>query len=114
MGAADILLDHFGDVAKRVGIVLLERGQLTLQTLLRFVNQAAEVGDEPLRFVRVRNAVLTLLQHGLVVAKRSPAVAEGDSTRAVPQIYSMNVDEVLSRLRFSHFLEYTLWQQGEV
>jgi len=85
-----------------------------LQNIIRFVNEGLEIGDEPLRFSHVRNAMLTLVQHGLVVAKRNPTMAEADASRAVPQLYTMDLDEVLSRLRFSHYLEHTLWSHGEV
>lgn len=111
--AADILEDNFGGAAKRVGTVLLERGALSLQNLIRFVNEDEGVDVGRLRFVEVRNTLLTFVQHGLVVAKSS-LPSEADSSRAIPQLYSMNLDEVLSRLHFSAFTEYVLWIFGEI
>lgn len=114
--AADVLRDHFGGAAERVGLVLLQRGTMPLQEVMRFVNQAKSSFEvvEPMRFAQVRNALLSLIQHGVVAAKPHPQVGSGGALAVVPQVYSIDVDEVLSRLRLPHFLEHVRWMHGDL
>lgn len=105
--AADVMGDHFGTVVQRVGVVLLERGSLTVQDIMRWVGQARSPVAEPLRFPHVRNALLTMVQHGFVTAKPAYIPENDAALRVVPQVYSIDADDVLSRLHFAHYLEYT-------
>lgn len=108
--AGDVLRDHFGTAVERVGTILLERGPLSLQDILRFANQSGCRGL--FRFPQVRNALLTLVQHCIVVTQAHPGVT--DAVTVVPHIYSIDVDEIFSRLRFPHFLEHIRWTSGDM
>lgn len=117
--AADVLKDHFGDVVERVGLVLMERGPLSVQDVLRFGGLPSCTGTdsmliEPLTFQQVRNALLTLVQHGVVRTKPRVEVASSDSVRSMLQVYSLDKEEVFARMRFPHFLEYVRATYGDV
>jgi len=106
--AADVVRDHFGEVVERVANVLMCRGALSLREVVRFVRQdvGSFVEEHPLSLPEVRNALMTLVQHGVVSFKPHPKAIAVDSGRGVPQIYSINMFETLSRSRFPHFLEH--------
>jgi len=117
--AAEVLRDHFGDIVERVGLVMLERGPLSVQDLLRFGGIPSCSGSdsmlvEPLTFQQVRNALLTLVQHGVVRTKPRVEVASSDSVRSMLQVYSIDIEEVFARMRFPHFLEYVRATYGDV
>mmetsp|Transcript_24272 Transcript_24272/g.61859 ORF Transcript_24272/g.61859 Transcript_24272/m.61859 type:complete len:600 (+) Transcript_24272:108-1907(+) len=114
--AGDILDDHFGSAVRLVGSSLLARGPLSIQDLLRFTaEECTSTQQEPLRFHHVRNALLTLVQHGLVIAKPHPVASQsGDSIQSLKQVYTMDVEDVLNRLRFPKFLEYCFYQYGDL
>lgn len=117
--AADVLRDHFGDIVERVGLVLLERGPLSVQDLLRFGSIPSCSGTdsmliEPLTFQQVRNALLILVQHCVVHTKPRVEVASSDSVRSMLQVYSIDIEEVFARMRFPHFLEYVKATYGDV
>eukprot|EP00404_Azadinium_spinosum_P054558 CAMPEP_0180791076 /NCGR_PEP_ID=MMETSP1038_2-20121128/53608_1 /TAXON_ID=632150 /ORGANISM="Azadinium spinosum, Strain 3D9" /LENGTH=194 /DNA_ID=CAMNT_0022829175 /DNA_START=83 /DNA_END=664 /DNA_ORIENTATION=- len=111
--ASDILMDHFGGIVARVGMVLLERGPLSVQDLMRFTG-ATDFIEEPLKFSQVRNALLVLLQHGIVTARMHPQSNLSDSLRSLLQVYSADMEEVMARLRFPHFLEHVYWTYGDL
>jgi len=82
---------------------------------MRFVNPNDSFEEELLKFPQVRNALLALVQHGVVSARPHPQVASSaDSVRSLLQVYSIDLEEILARLRFPHFLEHTLWAHGEL
>jgi len=112
--ARDILQDHFGKVAERAGGVLLERGPLSLDEIMRFTSQPDGLGSEPISFQRVRNALLALIQHGIVIAKPNPSVGSSDSLRGLLQIYHIDISEILCRLRYPQFLEHAKWMYGDL
>ncbi|CAE8720054.1 unnamed protein product [Polarella glacialis] len=114
--AANVLKDHFGPIVQKVGQVLLEKGALSLQEVLHYTRLVFDNPvDEPLSFQQVRNAMLVLLQHGLISAKPHPKLlASGAKDTGILQLYSVDVDEVLARLRFSQFLEYVMAKYGEL
>mmetsp|Transcript_104689 Transcript_104689/g.207993 ORF Transcript_104689/g.207993 Transcript_104689/m.207993 type:complete len:566 (+) Transcript_104689:113-1810(+) len=117
--AANVLRDHFGDVVERVGLVMLERGPLSVQDVLRFGGIPSCAGTdsmliEPLTFQQVRNALLTLVQHGVVRTKPRVEVANSDSVRSMLQVYTIDIEEVFARMRFPHFLEYVRATYGDV
>jgi len=114
--ASDILEDHFGGAVERVGTVLLRRGALSVQEIMRFTTEQTDrMSQEPLRFQHVRNALLTLVQHGLVTVKPHPQAANsGDDLRKMMQVYSMDVEDVIIRLRFPKFVEYCFVSYGDI
>eukprot|EP00747_Dinoflagellata_sp_TGD_P207189 gnl/TRDRNA2_/TRDRNA2_80787_c0_seq1.p1 gnl/TRDRNA2_/TRDRNA2_80787_c0~~gnl/TRDRNA2_/TRDRNA2_80787_c0_seq1.p1 ORF type:complete len:617 (+),score=82.57 gnl/TRDRNA2_/TRDRNA2_80787_c0_seq1:111-1853(+) len=122
--AADILKDHFGGVVERVGTTLLERGELSLQDIIRFLQaDGGKWGDprnfteEPLGFKRVRNALLVLVQHGCVSVRPDPratAAAGDEAARAVPQLYEASIHAILTRARYPQFLEYVRTTRGDM
>eukprot|EP00928_Gymnodinium_smaydae_P081115 TRINITY_DN64690_c0_g1_i1.p1 TRINITY_DN64690_c0_g1~~TRINITY_DN64690_c0_g1_i1.p1 ORF type:complete len:581 (-),score=137.45 TRINITY_DN64690_c0_g1_i1:72-1769(-) len=121
--AVDILSDHFGPCAARVGRVLLERGSLTLQEILRFVNEghkssaslalAAVLDVNEVPFQAVRNTLLVLLRHGVVRAEARGDAKLGEA-RNVLMSYAVDVAEVIARLRFPHILEHVHLTHGEL
>lgn len=113
--AGDILDDHFGSAVRSVGQVLLVRGPLSIQDIIRFVAEAgAQTQQQALRFQHVRNSLLTLIQHGLVTAKPLSQAQGGDSVQALKQLYAMDIEDVLTRLRFPKFIEYVYYSFGDM
>eukprot|EP00927_Polykrikos_kofoidii_P054990 TRINITY_DN49306_c0_g1_i1.p1 TRINITY_DN49306_c0_g1~~TRINITY_DN49306_c0_g1_i1.p1 ORF type:complete len:571 (+),score=86.76 TRINITY_DN49306_c0_g1_i1:76-1788(+) len=109
--AADVLRDHFGTVAALIGQLLIEKGSLSLQEVLQYARQG--LAGEEIRFPAARNALLTLVRHGVVTASPHPQVADGEA-RGVMMVYVIDIDDVLVRLRFPHFLEYALAVHGPI
>lgn len=105
--AADILEDHFGPVVSKVAHVLLQRGPLRVSEILVFLqgsqgNQGQSQGEE---FPQLRNAMLVMLQHRLLHCEAP------DESYA--QVYRVDMEEVLARLRFPQYLEHVLAAYGE-
>lgn len=100
--AADILEDHFGPVVAKVAHVLLQRGPLRVSEILVFLQ---ENQGEDMEFPQLRNAMLVMLQHRLL---HSEAPDE-----SYAQVYHVDMDEVLARLRFPQYLEHVQAAYGE-
>ena len=96
MDASRLLKEHFGPVVSQVGHVLLQRGRLRMQDLLSYVG---------ITFCELRNAMLVLLQHGLMSC-------ESLSEESYVQLYRMEMQEILSRLRFPQYLEHVAASYG--
>jgi len=112
--ASDILKEHFGDVVERIGTCLLERGPLSLDQIVRFLGSSCTLVDAPPKWEQVRNAMLVLVQHSIVAAKPRPGIDVDTTTwKAVPMIYAIEIEEIFSRMRFPHFLEYARWVYGK-
>lgn len=110
--AADILEDHFGPVAGRVGTLLMERGALPLQEIMRVLNAPPGGPNsfrtaEPIKFPVVRNALLAMVQHCVVVATPLHKAAAGDpaGSASAPHRYMVETEQVHARLRFPQYLE---------
>lgn len=113
--AVDILFEHFGDSAAHVGRVLLERGQLSLPEILRFVNQRFGSAVEDLGFKQCRNALLILVRHRIAVPRNSNAAQDDSGAKGMVYAkYSIDVEEVLARLRFPHYLENMWYFHGKL
>eukprot|EP00929_Paragymnodinium_shiwhaense_P012373 TRINITY_DN11944_c0_g1_i1.p1 TRINITY_DN11944_c0_g1~~TRINITY_DN11944_c0_g1_i1.p1 ORF type:complete len:562 (-),score=129.95 TRINITY_DN11944_c0_g1_i1:155-1840(-) len=109
--ALDIVTEHFGGYAARVAKTLLSKGQLTVQETLRWVNADLEIGNQELKYPAVRNALLTLVRHGVAVARQPPNAA-ADEARALLMVYSIRIDDIFSRLRFPRYLEFVWSTMG--
>eukprot|EP00930_Biecheleria_cincta_P104685 TRINITY_DN97071_c0_g1_i1.p1 TRINITY_DN97071_c0_g1~~TRINITY_DN97071_c0_g1_i1.p1 ORF type:complete len:527 (-),score=121.50 TRINITY_DN97071_c0_g1_i1:28-1608(-) len=108
--AVDVLEEQFGVNVGKVGSVLLERGRLSVEEILLFVRQMPELDEEPLSFQQVRNAMLVMVQHGLV--EFEPIMQAGKSS--VLHVYSIKIEEIIARLRYPHFMEYVDWRYGSL
>eukprot|EP00435_Cladocopium_sp_Y103_P074572 s105_g49.t1 len=95
-------LDHFGPVVAKVAHVLLQRGPLRVSEILVFLQ---ENQGEDMEFPQLRNAMLVMLQHRLL---HSEAPDE-----SYAQVYHVDMDEVLARLRFPQYLEHVQAAYGE-
>lgn len=106
--ARDILNDHFGPVVEQVGRVLLCHGPLPLREITRF--QRLQADDNPdqecLTSAQVRNSLIVLVQHNLVVPDN---VKTSELSK-----YRLDVDEILCRIRFPQFLELVRHKLGTV
>ncbi|CAE7491759.1 polr3c [Symbiodinium natans] len=107
--AVDLLQDAFGDVVAKIAGMLLERGQLTIREILAFGKEES-FDDEELPFQQVRNAMLVLTQHGLVNCHPFRQSQDG---KCHVQVYALDIDEVLARVRFPQYLEYVRRKYGE-
>ncbi|KAF8894419.1 hypothetical protein BD779DRAFT_1609183 [Infundibulicybe gibba] len=83
---------HFGPLTAKVASVLLTRGRLPLPQLVRFTS---------LKPRTVRAAILVLVQHNVLWHA---------NTEDEGEIFEVNVEECLMRLRFGRFV----WQAGEL
>ena len=105
--SVDLLQDAFGDVVAKVGEMLLERGQLTIREILAYGKEV--VDDDDLTFSQVRNALLVLTQHGLV---NFHPFRQSQDGKAHVQVYAIDIEEVLARIRFPQYLEYVGCKYG--
>jgi len=112
--AVDVIQDHFGGAPARVALVLLQSGPLSVQDILRFSSQHDRIGETSLRFPSVRNALLTLLRHRVATARPHPQTGPQTNVGEGRMVYSVEIEEVLTRLRFPQFLEHISWRYGEV
>lgn len=104
--SVDLLQDAFGDVVAKVGEMLLERGQLTIREIMA---SGKVVEDDDLTFSQIRNALLVLTQHGLV---NFHPFRQSQDGKAHVQVYAIDIEEVLARIRFPQYLEYVGCKYG--
>lgn len=114
--AADIIEDHFGRAVRIVADVLLIRGQLSIQEIVRFTKEECNaIQQQPLKFQHIRNSLLLLLQHGLLVARPHPTASQsGDEVQQMKQVYGIPIEEVFARIRFSKYIEHICDQFGDI
>ena len=104
--SVDLLQDAFGDVVAKVGEMLLERGQLTIREIMA---SGKVVEDDDPTFSQIRNALLVLTQHGLV---NFHPFRQSQDGKAHVQVYAIDIEEVLARIRFPQYLEYVGCKYG--
>eukprot|EP00741_Cyanophora_paradoxa_P020046 tig00021221_g19348.t1 len=106
--AQDIVKDFFGDIVEKVAAVLLHRGKLSLQDVMRYSG---------LQYTQTRNSLLILLQHSI-----ASAVIDGDAAAAVKPgapapapVYQYHIaaDNILHRLRFPRFAAHVKLRFGQ-
>jgi DNA-directed RNA polymerase III subunit RPC3 len=93
-----LVRESFGPVVERVAVALLRKGKLSLREA---------IVETKIPLVQVRDSLLVLLQHNLLVISEELATES-----AAPPLYSLNVDHVLLRIRFPQFLRYAKQLHG--
>ena len=116
-----ILEEHFGDIVRDVAHFLLNTANVTLTYLIRSFGDAADE-QQHLSANEVHFALRQLLRHGYLLVETPPSnfknskeeraselelVGELNSgkNRQLPYLYSINIDQVLHRLRFGRAVE---------
>ncbi|KAF7322685.1 RNA polymerase III subunit C3 [Mycena chlorophos] len=89
---AQIVHSHFGPLTAKVVSALLTRGRLTLAQIVRFTLIKPRT---------VRACIIALVQHNVLWHANSEEEGE---------VFEMNIEECLLRLRFGRFV----WQTGEL
>ncbi len=114
-----ILEEHFGDIVRDVADFLLNNANVTLTHLVRSFGSVA--GDQKLSADEVHFALRQLLRHGYLLVEAPPSnfanskeeranelelagELNSGKKQASPYLYSINIDQVMHRMRFGRAL----------
>eukprot|EP01031_Cornospumella_fuschlensis_P032500 gene32500-39295_t len=116
--AIDIISEEFGDITRDVAHILCGLDYCPLPLLLKAC-QSCLVGPHKLTIKQIKQALLVLLRHSLLIVE-IPHDAEVDDNNLfaklqIPNLlYKLNVDAILHRLKHPRLLRYVSEKYGEV